>query len=779
MSLPNEVTNLLMSSGGYIIDRSLRFDGTAYLTRTPAAATNRDTWTWSGWIKRSGITSLQRIFAQGADDNNRTSLQFTAADLLEYTHRDASTTTDQLTSTAVFRDVSAWYHIVCAVDTTQATEANRIRLYVNGSEITAFGTANYPAQNVDTDVNSTAQLVIGANIAKSEDFSGYIAEINFIDGQQLTPSSFGETDPITGVWKPKGYTGTYGTNGFHLSFKDNTSTTTLGYDDAGSNDFILTNFSLTAGVGYDSMTDTPTNNFATFNAVNSSETITNGGLDASMSINTETVVIPPTIATPTSGKWYAEFIPTTITTTSRFSIGIVNEQRISDDSSGLGRISGTNSTGVIGQFADGYGYLADGNKTNNNTATAYGATYTTNDVIGVAFDADAGTITFYKNGVSQGVAFTGIDTTLQYYMTFAGTTGSTTSTYAAIANYGQRAFAYTPPSGYEALCVANLPDPTIKKPTLYNEAVTYTGTGATRSVTGLNFSPNLVWTKSRSATGNNSIFDSIRGINRQLIINSTLDVINRTDSLLSFDSGGFTLGSNTEVNTNGTTYVAWTWDETPTAGFDIVGWTGTGANANVPHSLGASPAMIIGKARSTVGTDQGWPVWHKSAPATNYLLLNSTAADVADATVFNSSIVANSTHFSVGTSALTNTLNDLYIYYLWSEIEGYSKFGTYTGNGSTDGPFIWCGFLPQFVIIKSLNNARDWCIKDSARNPYNVADAYLTSTATTAEAANSNEIDFLSNGFKLRNADDPSNRSGQEYVFAAFAENPFKYALAR
>jgi hypothetical protein len=114
MSLPNEVTNLLMSSGGYIIDRSLRFDGTAYLTRTPAAATNRDTWTWSGWIKRSGITSLQRIFAQGADDNNRTSLQFTAADLLEYTHRDASTTTDQLTSTAVFRDVSAWYHIVCA-----------------------------------------------------------------------------------------------------------------------------------------------------------------------------------------------------------------------------------------------------------------------------------------------------------------------------------------------------------------------------------------------------------------------------------------------------------------------------------------------------------------------------------------------------------------------------------------------------------------------------------------------------------------------------------------
>ena len=223
MGVPGSA-NLLLLGGeqGYKISRSLRFNSadSAYLNRTPASAGNRRTWTWSGWVKFSAISvSSNGIFEAATNSSNRSVLAITGNSQLQWYDSSAGSTVTQLVTSQVFRDFSAWYHIIVAVDTTQATSSNRVKIYVNGSQVTAFGTSTYPSQNFDTQVNASVVTVLGAGTAytPSAFYDGYLTEINFIDGQALTPSSFGETDTITGVWKPKKYTGTYSGNSFYLN----------------------------------------------------------------------------------------------------------------------------------------------------------------------------------------------------------------------------------------------------------------------------------------------------------------------------------------------------------------------------------------------------------------------------------------------------------------------------------------------------------------------------------------------------------------------------------
>ena len=254
-----------LATSDYQISRSLRFNSadSAYLNRTPGSATNRKTFTWSGWVKRSAITTNSNLFSAGANvgDIDNTTIRFSSTDSLNFS---VFTSTVEVTTTAVYRDVSAWYHVVCAVDTTQATSSDRVKLYVNGSQITSFSTATYPVQNSDTEINNNSIHHVGVRNTGAgliQYFNGYMADVHFIDGQQLTPSSFGETNSNTGVWQPKAYTGTYGTNGFYLNFSDNSNTTaaTLGKDYSGNgNNWTPNNFSVTAGVGNDSLLDTPT-----------------------------------------------------------------------------------------------------------------------------------------------------------------------------------------------------------------------------------------------------------------------------------------------------------------------------------------------------------------------------------------------------------------------------------------------------------------------------------------------------------------------------------------
>lgn len=771
-------------SDTYRIERSLRFNSadSANLTRTPSSAGNRKTFTISFWAKRSSLSSNFHFIQAGPDTNTITSFSIGenggSPDNINLTFFDyqSGSYTTRLISTQVFRDPSAWIHFVASIDTTQSTASSRVRLYANGSQITSFSTSTYPSQNQDLVCNNNVAHRIGSYVTTRYS-DGYITEYNFIDGQALTPSSFGETDAITGRWKAKAYSGTYGTNGFYLSFKDNTSTTTLGYDDAGSNDWTLNNFSVSAYAANDSLVDSPTNygsdtglggevrgNYATLNPIS---TIRGTIIDGNLRTNGGDRGSIATIGM-SSGKWFCEMYVTTLGAES--SVGI---------SRGLNVMNP-----YIGSTSDSWGYYFNGLKYNNGSGTSYGSSYTSGDTVGVAFDADAGTLIFTKNGTSQGTAFTGL-TSGPYYFAVEGR--SSTAANDVTMNFGQQAWKHAPPAGYKALCTTNLPQPTIQKPSKYVDVVAYTGTGASNSISSLGFSPDLVWIKNRGTTTAHAIYDTTRGSQQQLSSNTTGDEATSSTGLTSFDANGFTLGTSSLVNTSGTQYVAWAWGEDPIAGLGIVSYTGNGANRTISHNLGVAPKMMIVKARATASTDQGWPVYHTGVASdaeTDYLLLNSTAAAADLNTVWNDTAPTSSV-FSVGTNALVNTNNDTYIAYLFAEVEGFSKFGSYTGNGSADGPFVWCGFRPRWVMVKNSGSAYSWIIYDTVRNTENLVTLKLAPNNSQEENGSSiggttfNTIDILSNGFKLRSTNVDSNQSSVSHIFAAFAESPFKYARAR
>ena len=761
-----------IESGGYNIDRSLRFrsSASAYLSRTPASAGNRKTWTWSGWVKRGLLGSPQRMLfasAVGTNDSNHMWIGF--ADNSGGDELNVQVWNGSLLQLPMrFRDPASWYHIVLQFDTTQATQSNRIKVYVNGQLQTP--TINQAAINTDYGINSAQAHGIGYNnyLSGSGFFDGYLAEVNFIDGQALTPSSFGQTDAVTGVWTPKKYTGTYGTNGFYLPFSDNTSATTLAYDKSGnSNNWTANNISTTAGATYDSMTDVPTltsataANFCVWNPVSktaSTPTIYDGNLN----VSTPASGCGNTYATmqiPSAGKWYWEVL---------YSSG-------SNPMIGIAPYSVTaNSEAVTGALF----YYRDGRKFISGTGTAYGATYTTGDVIGIAADADSGSVTFYKNGTSQGA------TSISLADTFPSVCDADpTSTGATLfANFGQRPFSYTPPTGFKALNTFNLPDPTIKKPNQYMDATTYTGNGSSLTVTNSgSFQPDLVWTKSRSNAYSNCLIDSSRGVSNALISNSTNAEDNSSGYYVTaFNSNGFSVGLGTGSNGNAATYVGWQWKKGATPGFDIVTYTGTAVNGQTfSHSLGVAPSMMIVKGRSAGTAGGPWYVYHKSLGATNLLRLNATNAAAAD-NVFNYT-APTSTVFTLGAPAgYSNASGETYVNYLFAEIPGFSKFGSYTGNGSADGPFVYCGFRPKYVLIKRSDSTSNWSVWDTSRNPYNSAENVLAPNLSDAEQASAAPFDIVSNGFKIRNTGNSyGNTNGGTYIYAAFAENPFKYSLAR
>jgi hypothetical protein len=390
----------------------------------------------------------------------------------------------------------------------------------------------------------------------------------------------------------------------------------------------------------------------------------------------------------------------------------------------------------------------------------------------VTYDPSTTTLTFYKNNVSQGSAYTNV-TSGDVYAFVSGISGADFAV-----NFGQRPFSYTPPSGFKALNTANLSVPTIKKPSLYMDATLRTGTGATASVSSLGFQPDLVWIKSRSAATNNNLFDSARGATIGLVSQNVNAEYTDANSLTAFNSNGYSLGSDASsrgVNINTNTYVDWAWKEGAAPGFDIVTYTGNGANRTVSHALGAAPACYVVKYRSGSNADE-WFMYHKALGATKYIRWSQALGSFAGSTYWQDTAPTSSV-FSIGTNTAVNTNTSLYVAYLWSEIDGFSKFGSYTGNASSDGPFVFCGFRPRWIYIKG-DNATSGRQYDTARLT-NEAKSPLYFNAANAESAEANGIDILSNGFKVRWSDSVINGSGTTYIFMAFAEAPFKYARAR
>ena len=1008
--------NLLLTADAgvsqYQISRSLRFNtaDSAYLNRTPSVSSNRRTWTWAGWHKRSDPTdaTADTLFSAGTF-NNITALRFADNNTIIIQQLTSGATQSQVFTSQVFRDVSAWCHIVWACDTTQSTAADRWKLYVNGTQITSFSTASYLSQNADTFVNSTNPHEIGSLTwsPRLQYLSGYLADVHFIDGQALTPSSFTETNATTGQLVPKAYTGTYGTNGFRLNFSDNSAATlyTLGADsrtdgalngnngtltngptyssanggsivfdgtndyassslssslgsqfsisiwfkknnnnaavpvcfqgsptlellvdqngnsiniwdgadhfysftaatgtwynmtvvktstnlllyingnsspvlnfassynnantnliigkhptvsanyingnialvsaynrvlsasevsqnynalvgrfggtstgsivtdgmvlnlDAGNtasypgtgttwtdislrkNNWTPNNLSVTAGAGNDSLTDTPTSygtdtgaggvvrgNYCTWNPLKSyGVSLANGNLDAT---------IPASSSAPyqiygsigvSSGKWYYE-------------IGCSNQYILLGIVKADANVTTRHST-------DGLAYLYYGfNGFKYNTSGAsYGATYGAGNIIGVAFDLDAGTLTFYKNGISQGVAFTGITGTYVAYAQYDESSVATSFT----TNFGQRPFAYAAPSGFKALCDTNLPTPTIAKGSSVFDTTLYTGTGAALTPTSsLAFSPDLVWIKGRSGATDHALYDTVRGATFDIVSNSTAAETTQTQGLTAFNGNGFSVGTLAKLNTSAATYAAWAWDAgsstvtntagsitsqvraNVSAGISVVTYTGNGtAGASVGHGLGVAPSLVMVKVRSTADI---WVVHHNSFAniANDYLSLNSTAAVATASTWFakSSTVLTYTTPYNG-----TNLNGGTFVAYCFAAVTGYSSFGSYTGNGSADGPFVYLGFRPAFLMMKRTNTTGNWVMLDGKREGYNVDNDPLYANLTNVEGTD-DLADITSNGFKLRSTNADCNASGSTYIYAAFAENPFQYARAR
>ena len=1021
------------ASGDYNLENSLRFRGSAgaYLSRTPTVAGNRKTWTYSAWVKLGDMSTTRLLFLGGTADGSSTrgtnvfiypSTSGTAPYQLALSSYGIGTNR----SAIIFRDPSAWYHIVLSIDTTQATAANRTRLYVNGIE-NSFDT-QYFAQNVDTGINSTTQHEINGNFGVGVG-DGYLTEVNFVDGQALTPSDFGNYNSGTGVWQPKEYTGTYGTNGFYLPFNDASSVAALGFDNSGnSNNWTPNNISVyggtstsfstvgttswtapagvtsikylvvaggggggsattgvnmgggggaggllqgtlavtpgnsytvtigsggaantnggdsvlgtitatgggygarnvvgstapsnggsgggasayasnpgsgiagqgfsggtsagsntaaggggssevgasvsggtvggkggdgttlsisgssvtyaggggggayageTGGAGgsggggaggsnaanganatgygsggggagqygntriggsgssgivvisygnsstYDSMTDVPTltdedtANYAVMNPLDLASTSTVMS-DGNLKVSHTGAVWNADRATVgvSSGKWYWEVTINVIGYT--FAGGVMKTE--------LAILNNTFPGNGSYPSGSSFGYYFTGSKYGGGlNNAAYGASYTNGDTIGTALDLDAGTITFYKNGVSQGVAFTGLSGE------FAPSTGLY-NTANHLVNFGQQPFRYTPPTGHLKLNTFNLPDSSIVDGSENMNTVTYTGNGTSQSITGVGFEPDLVWLKFRSATGNNELYDTIRGAGNLLVSNSTNAESTNLAKLSSLDSDGFSVGSALSTNTNGGTYAAWNWkaggtavsntngtitsqvSANPTAGFSVMTYTGTGVAGSVGHGLGVVPKLYIIKQRTDAGNN--WIVQTTAVDGSlDYLFLNSTNAKGNSGDALPTSSVLN-----ISGNNDVNGSGDGIVAYCFADVEGYSKIGSYTGNGSTDGPFVYTGFRPAMIIIKRTNSTGDWNIWDNKRNPTNGVDKFLYPSLTNAEGSGAIRLDFTAQGFKLRDTNTKWNANASTYIYMAFAENPFKNSLAR
>jgi hypothetical protein len=647
-----------------------------------------------------------------------------------------------------------------------------------------------------------------------------MSEINFVDGLALEPSYFGEFK--NSIWVAKNpVVSEYGNNGFRLQFKNTgtsttsegtTATTNIGDDSSGNGH----NFAVSGLSAHDcAMPDSPENNFCTMNALdnggNGGVTLTEGNLKTATASN-DWDNVRSTFVMPT-GSWYVELLSTSGIGNGNTFIGIIPQDEPIPSS-------------FFGSASTSWGYSSNGNWYNNNGAGGNGATYSATDIVGMSFDGS--TLKFYKNNSLQitigslpsreySVAISLYDTDESCILNFgqdptftgiqdSSTAGKTPSNSAD--ENGNGLFFYAPPSGFLALCSANLPEPTIS-PNADTQAddhfntVLYSGTGSSQAITGVGFQPDWVWTKGRSVAYSHYLFDSSRGVQKRLMANSTNAEDTLSNGLTAFGTDGFTHGGEAGMGNNGDTFVAWNWkanggttttndasatsigsqdsvyQANTTAGFSIVTYTGTGSNDTFAHGVqvngvATAPKFIIFKRTDSA---QQWVIYHEVGTGnTRSMLFNTDAPNSASVVNFNNTSPT-STVFSLGTDAYANGSGGTYVAYCFAEVEGYSKIGKFIGGGGTDGTFIFTGFQPQYLLFTNHTSGYNWVVKDGVTSPINVRNHHLVPDLPQVEGTFP-VADFVSNGFKMRHPDRYFNGSGETYQFLAIGGNPFKYGNA-
>ena len=721
-----------VAGGGYTINQSARFnDGDSpELSRTYTISAP---WTFSVWVKRCEFGAVNILLGTSGSSPE---VQFNSGDTI---------TAEGLTTTAVFRDPSSWYHV----------HVSDNGLYINGVSYGAVTTTNL------------------TNAKLFDDFDGYAAEVHLQSGTSAY-TNFGETNGDTGQWMPKAATA----GDTYLKFANSS--------DFGENSGTGGAWSASGLTSADQMLDTPTDNFPTLNPLvpTSNTTLSDGNLVQVVSsavgrTSRATISIP-------EGKWVYEY--TLVDTNDKNTIwGICREDTTPDE------LPGTSATSYA--F-----YVTNGNKRNNTAGggDAYGTSVTTaGKTVQIAVHRNGTSLKIWA-GHDQSGSFVwqasgdpAADTNEMYDITIntsdvwffaGGNDGNFTQTIGPV-NFGQAGgFTYTPPTNFIALSTANLDDPTIALPTDYFQTVLDTGANIKATSEAL-YTDQFEWIKDRDNSNNHQLIDSVRGTSA--VLQANLSAAETTYSAPSGNSVGWVWKANGTGSSNTDGSITSTVSANTTAGFSVLTFTGNGTQgATVGHGLGVVPKWIIVKARTTAGPDYGWWMYHAgvASNAEDYHLQFNTAGATDDANAWNDTAPTSSV-FSIGGpggggAGNFNITGDTLVAYCFADVEGYSKFGSYVGNGSTDGTFVYCGFRPAFVLVKRTNAVSQWSIFDNKREGYNVDNDVLVPN-TTATETTTDYLDLLSNGFKARTTDANVNASGGTYIYMAFAESPFKYANAR
>ena len=779
------------------------------INRDPSSAGDRKKHTVSVWVKRSRPSDGSQVLLGGFASSYSDFLYFRSDDRLEYTLGNAySVATDMK-----FRDISNWYHIVTHFDVANSTTTDRLKFYVNGVEQTKTVTyGSYPANQNYAFSNTVDQTIGGLTNFGGYEFDGYLCDYHFIDGSLVSHNSFGEFK--NGIWIPKIVnTGaiTYGTNGFRLEFKgtdtDGPSTSgsvnsnSVGASSVNSNHFHAYS---TALANHSALPDNPENNFCTLNPLNANDhrgeaTFYEGALRMTSSSGNRGFT---TGTMKLHGKVYFEVL------CKAGQNGFV----------GIADINNSVSGNSAGQSLDFY----NGTPRIDGSSQSGTGTFSNGDIMGVKVDVDARTIEFFRNNSS---VFSATYSQITEYFPFLhDSSGGRSSDF--VANFGQDSsfagektpqgntdsngqgdFYYTPPTGFLALCSANLPDTDLAPNQLeqaddYFVVKTYSGDSNNNTQVSTGFQPDWVWIKSRNegssaGSGEHMLYDTNRGVQKDINTSDTGSEATNANGLQEFGATFFRPGSLTRTNETGDTYVSWNWklnggttstdnngsiastvQTNSKVGISIATFTvSTQGNFSFGHGLGSVPEMFWWNSRTSV---QGWIVYHPakapSVPNQNGIYLNSSLAGFTTGGNWITGLTDTTVSITDGQVSSGSNRDD--VVYSFKSVEGFSKIGSYTGNGSTDGAFVYTGFRPAWIIGKSITSSGDnWFIFDNKRDVDNVVGADLNPDSFAAEATSS-YMDFLSNGFKLRSTSGLVN-DATTFVYMAFAEQPFKFSNAR
>lgn len=709
----------------YNIANAALFDGsTGYFSRTFGTPTDGKTWTLSiRVLKLAGDYWGNPFISAGADNGSwgATASGHPVDALIIYIG-------NYLKTSQLFRDYSGFITFTLVYDSTEATAADRIKLFTENSQVTAFSTATYPALNATSLTNSAIVHNIGRTTSGSAYSKDIIAEVHFIDGQALTPADFGETDTATGNWKAKAYTGTYGTNGFYLDFSNPAA---LGTDASGNGNDWTVNGTVTQ------VTSTPTNVYCSLDPsiAGTTATLIAGNTKMSSVSSTQHKSAGGSMRIPPTGQW--GWRVTSASSANNEDIGVA----------GLNYNPQLPAAGAeVGTRATDYVYRSNAVKVNSGSSVAYGATFTSGDNIDVGCDADAGTIEFFKNGVSQGVAFTGVD--FSQVMVPGGSNAETSAT--TVYDFT------TAPAGYLTLCTGNLPKIT---DSIDNHFVVDLDTGANIETTAkANFTNYMTWIKDRANVNNHQVMDTARGATNVLQTNTTAAQTTYTAPTGNSVAWTFNLPNTKTSGWLGSPTITPSkeiYNDSAMFKMSIVAYTGNGTvGATIPHSLGVAPGMVIIKKLSASAS---WAIWHQDLPDATYFLEFDADAQAVNANMWNST-TPTSTLISFGNNDQNNASGGTYVAYIFAPSDGI-KIGSYTGNGSADGPFVNAGISPIWSLFKSSGATGSWSVLDSVRDTYNPVDTFVYANSSAAENTFGDGVDYTAVGMKNRSTNGNLNPS--------------------